>query len=54
MKIKQKNILITGANGFIGKNLLIKLNEIGYSSIFTFNRSDYTNKLPSLIKKSDT
>jgi len=46
------NVLVTGANGFIGKNLIIHLNELGINTI-TFTRANAIEDLPDLIKKSD-
>ena len=47
------NILITGANGFIGKNLTLKLEESGYSKILKFVRGDSFLKLDKYINKAD-
>ena len=48
-----KNILVTGSNGFIGKNLLLRLKETGSFNLLEFNR--YTDKklLPELVRQSD-
>ena len=46
------NILITGSNGFIGRNLKFSLLEKNFN-IFEFNRNDNLNKLENLIEKSD-
>ena len=42
------NILITGSNGFIGRNLKFSLLEKNFN-IFEFNRNDNLNKLENLI-----
>jgi len=47
------HILITGANGFIGKNLSIFLREQKDINVSTFTREDNQNKLPSLLKSVD-
>lgn len=47
------NILITGSNGFIGKNLYFYLKQKKNLNIITFNRSNSKNKLLKLIKKTD-
>lgn len=48
-----KSILITGSNGFIGKNLLIKLRESKDYNILSFNRRNKLSNLPKLISKVD-
>jgi UDP-2-acetamido-2,6-beta-L-arabino-hexul-4-ose reductase len=46
------HVLVTGSNGFIGKNLIVRLNELGiYYEVFT--RRNSTKDLQGLIKKSD-
>ena len=46
------NVLVTGSNGFIGKNLIIRLNELGISSE-VYTRKNPTKDLQGLIEKSD-
>ena len=46
------NVLVTGANGFIGKNLIIHLNELGTNTM-TYTRENSLQDLPDLVKKSD-
>jgi UDP-2-acetamido-2,6-beta-L-arabino-hexul-4-ose reductase len=46
------NVLVTGSNGFIGKNLIAHLNELGIHAI-PYTRENSTQDLPDLIKKSD-
>lgn len=53
MKNPLINVLITGANGFVGKNLVSHLSQIKNIKINTFNKSDKINLLPSLISQTD-
>ena len=46
-------ILVTGANGFIAKNLIIRLKEKGITQIDTFLRSDNENRLQELVMQAD-
>ena len=46
------NVLVTGANGFIGKNLIVHLNNLG-TPIRTYTRENSIQDLPDLLKKSD-
>ena len=46
------NVLVTGANGFIGKNLVIRLNELGIKTK-SYNRENSIQDLPALFKKTD-
>ena len=46
------NILVTGSNGFIGKNLLKKLNSKDFN-ISEFNRNDTLETLEKQINESD-
>lgn len=47
-------ILVTGANGFIGKNLIVRLEERQDNVISTFVRGDDVTKLPKLVAEADT
>ncbi len=53
MTRSNSRILVTGANGFIGKNLIIHLNELSDHTIKTFNRGDEVANLPKLIAEVD-
>ncbi len=46
------NVLVTGANGFIGKNLIVHLNELEIHSL-VYTRENSIQDLSDLIKKSD-
>jgi UDP-2-acetamido-2,6-beta-L-arabino-hexul-4-ose reductase len=46
-------ILITGANGFIGKNLSITLKERGYNEIYKYDIDNSENELIEFIKNAD-
>lgn len=48
-----KNILVTGHNGFIGKNLIERLDRMENVNILKFGRGDDSNKLEELLKKAD-
>ena len=51
---KNKNrILLTGANGFIGKNLGIRLREQNDIEILSFVRGDSTESLQELVARAD-
>ena len=45
-------VLVTGSAGFIGKNLIVRLNELGIDYL-TFNRQDSLKDLSESIHKSD-
>lgn len=47
------NILITGANGFVAKNLLVRLKELGSHSILTYIKEQSLIELEALVAKSD-
>ena len=46
------NVLVTGANGFIGANLIIHLNELGINTM-AYTRENFIQDLPDFIKKAD-
>jgi UDP-2-acetamido-2,6-beta-L-arabino-hexul-4-ose reductase len=46
-------VLVTGANGFIGKNLTAHLNDQEQFSVLVFNRENSLCELEGLIKKAD-
>lgn len=47
------NVLITGANGFVGQNLIAHLNEQHDVQVLRFTRDDGLDSLPSLVKQAD-
>jgi UDP-2-acetamido-2,6-beta-L-arabino-hexul-4-ose reductase len=46
-------VLVTGANGFIGKNLVVRLSELPSVSVATFVRGDDIDQLPALLAQAD-
>lgn len=48
-----RHVLITGSNGFIGKNLVVRFSELPGITVLTFVRGDDVAKLPELVSKSD-
>jgi UDP-2-acetamido-2,6-beta-L-arabino-hexul-4-ose reductase len=46
------NVLVTGANGFIGKNLVIRLNELDIHTE-AYTRENSAQNFPDLLKKTD-
>jgi len=48
-----RQILITGANGFIGKNLTVRLGELPGYSVVKFVRGDAVDRLPTLVAQAD-
>ena len=50
---KQRRILVTGANGFIGKNLLVRLSEQSETEVLSFVRGDSNEILTEMVAKAD-
>ena len=46
-------VLVTGSNGFIGKNLVVHLNELKGYSVETFSRENTIGELPELVERAD-
>ena len=53
MNKNKKRILLTGANGFIGKNLGISLGEQNDTEILSYVRGDSVESLIELVEKAD-
>lgn len=53
MTLSNCHILVTGANGFIGKNLVVRLNELANITVSTFVRGDDVARLPQLVAQAD-
>lgn len=47
------NILVTGAKGFVGKNLIAELKNNGYNNIFEFSRENDLSLLEKYTKECD-
>lgn len=53
MALFNSRILVTGASGFIGKNFVVRLNELSNVSVTTFLRGDDVSILPKLVAQVD-
>lgn len=53
MSLTDCRILVTGANGFIGKNLVTRLQEMQTVTVRAFVRGDDASLLPSLVSEVD-
>jgi len=53
MTLSNCRILVTGPNGFIGKNLVVRLNELANITVSTFVRGDDMAYLPQLVAQAD-
>ncbi|MBS7834584.1 NAD-dependent epimerase/dehydratase family protein [Wohlfahrtiimonas chitiniclastica] len=47
------NVLVTGAHGFVGKNLVLRLSEMNNIHILTFTEDNQPDELPNLIAQTD-
>jgi UDP-2-acetamido-2,6-beta-L-arabino-hexul-4-ose reductase len=48
-----KKILITGAKGFVGRNLSVQLQELGKYELYLFDQDDPEENLTSYLQKAD-
>jgi UDP-2-acetamido-2,6-beta-L-arabino-hexul-4-ose reductase len=46
-------VLVTGAQGFVGKNLMVRLAELDGIEAFGFTRADDPARLPGLVQEAD-
>ena len=53
MALPYRRILVTGANGFIGKNLVVRLKELASITVSTFVRGDDVALLSQLVSQVD-
>jgi UDP-2-acetamido-2,6-beta-L-arabino-hexul-4-ose reductase len=51
--LSNSRILVTGANGFIGKNLVVRLKELTNITVSTFVRGDDVALLPLIVSQVD-
>ena len=49
----RRHVLVTGAQGFIGKNLLLRLSELPEFEVSTFVRGDSAERLLALVAQAD-
>ena len=53
MDLHSKRVLVTGSNGFIGKNLMVHLSELPEVVVSTFDRGEDVSKLKQLVSGAD-
>lgn len=53
MKQATRQILVTGANGFIGRNLIVRLSELQDLTVIPFVRGDDVSSLQGLVSQVD-
>ena len=46
-------ILVTGADGFVGKNLVLRLRELPDTDVLTFVRGDSNDRLNAAVSAAD-
>jgi UDP-2-acetamido-2,6-beta-L-arabino-hexul-4-ose reductase len=46
-------VLVTGSEGFVAKNLIVRLQESGRFEVSTFNRSNHPSELESMVAVAD-
>ena len=51
--VKKRQILVTGAQGFIGKNFICRLNELPNNYVMSFGRTNEQAELIELVNKAD-
>lgn len=51
MSLSNSHVLVTGANGFIGKNLVVRLNELSNITVTSFVRGDDPALLSQLVSQ---
>lgn len=51
--IHNMKILVTGASGFIGRNLVFRLKEAGYNELITIDRNSSLADLEQGLKQAD-
>ena len=53
MEQKEKHILITGSEGFLGKNLVLELKNQGYYNLYEFDKNSNLDLLNEYCSKAD-
>jgi UDP-2-acetamido-2,6-beta-L-arabino-hexul-4-ose reductase len=53
INMKTKTVLVTGSEGFIGKNLIVRLQELDKVTIKSFDKEDNIDTLKKYLKEAD-
>ena len=53
MGLAIRNILVTGSDGFVGKNFTARLNELADFKVFTFDKKDSLSDLDKYVQNAD-